>query len=200
MLRAAEQAREDVAQARAAWREQQPSLDPKHLVFLDETWTTTAMTRPYGRGPRGERVVDSVPAGHWKITTFVCGLRHDGVVAPMTLDGAMNGAAFLAYIEQMLAPTLLPGDLVVLDNLPAHKVAGVRERVEACGASVLYLPAYSPDLNPIEQAFAKLKALLRKAAVRTIEGLWDAIGSVLARFSPDECANYLANSGYPRSA
>ena len=158
------------------------------------------MTRPYGRGPRGERVMDSVPAGHWKITTFVCGLRHDGVVAPMTLDGAMNGAAFLAYIEQMLAPTLLPGDLVVLDNLPAHNVAGVRERVEACGASLLYLPPYSPDLNPIEQAFAKLKAPLRKLAVRTMESLWNAIGSVLAQFSPDECANYLANSGYSRSA
>ena len=199
MLRAAEQDREDVAQARAEWRERQLGLDPKRLVFLDETWTTTAMTRPYGRGPRGERVVDSVPAGHWKVTTFVCGLRHDGVTAPMTLDGAMNGAAFLAYVEQVLAPTLSPGDMVVLDNLSAHKVAGVREQVEACGASVLYLPAYSPDLNPIEQAFARLKALLRKAAARTIEGLWDTIGSILAQFSPDECANYLANSGYARS-
>jgi transposase len=143
--------------------------------------------------------VDSVPAGHWKITTFVCGLRHDGVVAPMTLDGAMNGAAFLAYIEQVLAPTLRPGDLVVLDNLSAPKVTGVRERVEACGASVLYLPAYSPDLNPIELAFAKLKALLRKAAARTIEGLWDTIGSGLAQFSPDACANYPANSCIARS-
>ena len=158
------------------------------------------MTRPYGRGPRGERVVDSVPAGHWKITTFVCGLRHDGLVAPMVLDGAMNGAAFLAYVGQVLAPTLSPGDVVVLDNLPVHKVASVREAVEARGASLLYLPAYSPDLNPIEQAFAKLKAWLRKAAVRTVEGLWTTIGSLLAHFPPDECANYLANSGYPRSA
>ena len=174
-------------------------MDPKRLVFLDETWATTSMARLYGRGPRGERVVAAVPAGHWKVSTFVAGLRADGLVAPFVLDGAMNGAAFLAYVGQVLAPVLAPGDVVILDNLSSHKVAGVREMVQARGASLLYLPPYSPDLNPIEQAFAKLKALLRKAAARTVEELWAAIGSLLGRFSPTECANYLANSGYPRS-
>ncbi len=169
-------------------------------MFLDETWATTSMARLYGRGPRGERVVAAVPAGHWKVATFVAGLRADGLVAPMAIEGAMNGAAFLAYVEQALAPTLSRGDVVVLDNLSSHKVAGVREAVEARGASLLYLPPYSPDLNPIEQAFAKLKALLRKAAARTVEEWWNAIGGFLGRFTPAECANYLANSGYPRSA
>ena len=169
-------------------------------MFLDETWATTSMARLYGRGPRGERVVGAVPAGHWKVATFVAGLRADGLVAPMVIEGAMNGAAFLAYVEQALAPTLSRGDVVVLDNLGSHKVAGVREAVEARGASLLYLPPYSPDLNPIEQAFAKLKALLRKAAARTLEALVDAVGGSLGRFAPAECANYLANSGYPRSA
>ena len=189
-----------MAQARAEWRESQPGLDPGRLVFLDETWATTSMARLYGRGPRGERVVGAVPAGRWKVATFVAGLRADGLVAPMVIEGAMNGAAFLAYVEQALAPTLSRGDVVVLDNLSSHKVAGVCEAVEARGASLLYLPPYSPDLNPIEQAFAKLKALLRKAAARTLEALVDAIGGFLGRFAPAECANYLANSGYPRSA
>ncbi len=169
-------------------------------MFLDETWATTSMVRLYGRGPRGERVIAAVPAGHWKVSTFVAGLRAGGLVAPMVLDGAMNGAAFLAYTEQFLAPTLRPGDVVILDNLSSHKVAGVREAVEARGASLLYLPSYSPDLNPIEQAFAKLKALLRAAATRTVEELWSTIGALLGCFSPAECANYLVNSGYPRSA
>ena len=189
-----------MAQARAAWRERQPGLDPQRLVFPDETWATTSMARLYGRGPRGRRVVDAVPAGHWRVTTSVAGLRTDGLVAPMVLDGAMNGAAFLAYVGRVLAPALRPGDVVVLDNLSSHKVAGVREAVEARGASLLHLPPYSPDLNPIEQVFAKLKTLLRAVAARTVEELWAAIGSLLARFSADECANYLANSGYPRSA
>ncbi len=189
-----------MAQARVEWRERQPGLDPKRLVFLDETWATTSMTRLYGRAPRGERVVAAVPAGHWKVTTFVAGLRADGLVAPMVLDGAMNGAAFLAYVEQVLAPALAPGDVVILDNLSSHEVAGVREAVEAREASLLYLPPYSPDLNPIEQAFAKLKALLRAAAARTVEELWTAIGALLGQFSPAECANYLAHSGYLRSA
>jgi transposase len=189
-----------VAQARAEWRGRQPGLDPGRLVFLDETWATTSMARLYGRGPRGERVVAAAPAGHWKVVAFVAGPRADGLVAPMALEGAMNGAAFLAYVEQALAPALSRGDVVVLDNLGSHKVAGVREAVEARGASLLYLPPYSPDPNPIEQAFAKLKALLRKAAARTVEEVWNALGSFLGRFSPAECANYLANSGYPRSA
>jgi len=154
------------------------------------------MTRRYGRAPRGKRLVASVPHGHWKTSTFVAGLRTTGLTAPLVVDGAMNGDIFRAYVEQVLAPTLVPGDIVILDNLGSHKVAGVREAIEARGASLVYLPPYSPDLNPIEQAFAKLKALLRKIAARTISALWDALGDIVARFTPQECANYLANAGY----
>jgi transposase len=168
-------------------------------MFLDETWATTAMVRTHGRAPRGERLVCAVPAAHWHTTTFLCGLRHDGLVAPLVLDGAVNGAAFLAYVEQMLAPTLDPGDLVVLDNLSSHKVAGVRDAVEARGATLLYLPPYSPDLNPIEQVFSKLKRLLRTAAARTMDALWDAIGRLLNQFSPAECSRYLRQCGYAHS-
>jgi transposase len=175
-------------------------MNPTRLVFLDETWATTNMARRYGRAPRGERVVASVPHGHWMTSTFVAGLREDAITAPLVIDGAMNGETFRAYIEQFLAPTLAPGDIVIMDNLPSHKVAGVREAIEARGASLIYLPPYSPDLNPIEQAFAKLKALLRKAAPRTVEALWTVIGEALSAFSPGECANYLANAGYRRSA
>jgi transposase len=137
-----------------------------------------------------------VPHGHWKTTTFLAALRHDAITAPLVVDGPINGAVFLAYVEQMLAPTLTPGDIVVMDNLSSHKVKGVREAIEAAGASLCYLPAYSPDLNPIEQVFAKLKALLRKAAERSIDALWDTIGSILDQFSPQECQNYFRNSGY----
>ena len=157
---------------------------------------TTAMTRLYGWGAKGQRLVDAAPSGHWKTTTFVAGLRRDGVVAPFVLDGPMTGEVFRAYVEQMLTPSLRPGDVVVLDRLPAHKVAGVREAIQAAGASLLYLPAYSPDLNPIEQLFAKLKALLRKAAARTRDALWDTIGALLDAFTSAECQNYIANSGY----
>jgi transposase len=174
-------------------------MNPTRLVFLDETWATTNMARRYGRAPRGERVIASVPHGHWKTSTFVAGLRNDAITAPLVIDGAMNGEIFRAYIEQFLAPTLEHGDIVIMDNLPSHKVAGVREAIEARGASLTYLPPYSPDLNPIEQAFAKLKALLRKAAPRTVEALWTVIGEALSAFSPSECANYLADAGYPRS-
>jgi transposase len=169
------------------------------LVFLDETWATTNMARRYGRAPRGERVIASVPHGHWKTSTLVAGLRDDAITAPLVIDGAMNGETFRAYIEQFLAPTLAHGDIVIMDNLPSHKVAGVREAIEARGASLIYLPPYSPDLNPIEQAFAKLKALLRKAAPRTVDALWNVIGESLSAFSPGECANYLADAGYRRS-
>jgi transposase len=195
-LHAAEQQRPDVAAAREVWRDRQPSLDPDRLVFIDETWATTNMTRRYGRAPRGKRLVASVPHGHWKTSTFVAGLRTTGLTAPLVVDGAMNGDIFRTYVEQVLAPTLVPGDIVILDNLGSHKVAGVREAIEARGASVVYLPPYSPDLNPIEQAFAKLKALLRKIAARTISALWNALGDIVARFTPHECANYLANAGY----
>jgi transposase len=175
-------------------------MSPARLVFVDETGAATNMARRYGRSPRGQRLDGPVPHGHWKTTTFVVGLTSSGFIAPYVTDGAMNGAIFLAWAEQMLAPALKAGDIVVMDNLATHKVAGVREAIEAQGAELLYLPPYSPDLNPIEQAFAKLKALLRKAAERTIDALWTTIGQLLDLFPPAECANYLANSGYPRSA
>jgi transposase len=166
------------------------------LVFIDETGTSTNMARLRGRAPRGERLVGKIPHGHWKTTTFVAGLRSTGLTAPCVIDGPMNGNAFLAYVEQILAPTLAPGDVVVLDNLSAHKVPGVREAIEAAGATLRYLPPYSPDFNPIEQLFAKLKALLRKAAERSVDALWRRIATLLAAFTPDECANYLKNAGY----
>jgi transposase len=154
------------------------------------------MTRRYGRAMRGQRLVAAVPHGHWKTSTFIAGLRTDGLSAPMVVDGAVNGDIFLAYVEQVLAPTLTVGDIVIMDNLSSHKVTGVREMIEARSATLLYLPPYSPDLNPIEQAFAKLKALLRKLAARTVAKLWDALGELLLRFTPQECLNYLANAGY----
>lgn len=195
-LHAAEQQRPDVAAARLAWRAGQPDLNPDRLVFIDETWATTNMARRYGRAPRGQRVIAAVPHGHWKTSTFVAALRTSGLTAPLVVDGAMNGAIFRAYVEQILAPTLSPGDTVIMDNLASHKVAGVREAIEARGAKLVYLPPYSPDLNPIEQAFAKLKTILRKIAARTLATLWDALGDSLTRFSPQQCANYLANDGY----
>lgn len=154
------------------------------------------MARRYGRAPVGERCRAAVPHGHWKTTTLVAGLRLDGLTAPMVLDGAMNGPAFKAYTEQLLAPSLRPGDIVVMDNLPAHRVAGVREAIEARGASLLYLPPYSPDFNPIELAFAKLKALLRKAAARTVDALSAAIADAIEAFTARECANYFTAAGY----
>jgi transposase len=165
-------------------------------VFVDETWAKTNMARQHGRAQRGQRLVAAVPHGHWKTSTFLAALRHDRITAPCVFDGAIDGERFHAWVEQALAPTLGPGDIVIMDNLGAHKVAGVREAIEARGAQVLHLPPYSPDLNPIEQVFAKLKALLRTAAKRSIEALWAAIGQALDAFSPTECANYLANAGY----
>jgi len=154
------------------------------------------MARPYGRAPRGERCRAPVPHGHWKTTTFVGGLTLDGVVAPMTLDGAMTGAAFLAYVEQVLVPTLRPGDIVVLDNLPAHKPVAIREAIEAAGATLLFLPPYSPDLNPIEMAFSKIKALLRKAAARTVQALWDAIRHAIDAVTPQDAQSFFIACGY----
>jgi transposase len=181
---------------RQDWFEGQPDLDPERLVFIDETWASTNMARRYGRAPRGQRLRMSVPHGHWKTTTFVGALRLTGMVAPMVLDGPINGRAFQAYVDQVLVPELRPGDVVVMDNLGSHKGAGVRSAIEKAGASLLYLPPYSPDFNPIENAFAKLKALLRKAAERTVESLWTKIGDLLPAFSPAECANYFAAAGY----
>jgi transposase len=166
------------------------------LVFVDETGASTKMARLRGRAKRGQRCRAPVPHGHWKTTTFVGALRLGGMTAPMVLDGPMNGPAFLAYVRRVLAPTLRRGETVVMDNLPAHRVLGVRAAIEATGASLRLLPPCSPDLNPIENAFAKLKALLRKAAARTVPDLWDAIRDALPRFTPDECANYFAAAGY----
>jgi len=195
-LRASEQDRPDVARARARWRVWQRFMDAERFVFLDETGATTKMTSLYGWAPKGERLVDAAPFGHWKTTTLVAGLRASGLVAPFVIGGAMDGPAFRTYVQQVLAPELCRGDVVVMDNLAAHKVPGVREAIKAVGASVLYLPAYSPDLNPIEQVFAKLKALLRKAAARTKDALWNAIGLLIDAFQPEECRNYLINAGY----
>ena len=154
------------------------------------------MARLRGRSPRGERCRAPIPHGHWKTTTFTAGLRLDGLVAPWLLDGAMDGEAFLVYVNRVLAPTLRAGDIVIMDNLPAHKVTGVREAIEAAGAELLYLPPYSPDFNPIELAFAKLKAILRKTAARTIPDLWAAVAQVIDSFQPNECLGYFARAGY----
>jgi len=154
------------------------------------------MTRTRGRAPKGERCIACVPHGHWKTTTFIAGLRHNDIIAPMVLDGPMDGEAFLTYVRTFLCPTLNPGDIVIADNLSSHKVAGVKEAIAAKGATLRYLPPYSPDLNPIEKMFSKLKALLRKAAHRTVDALWNEIGKLLEAFSPDECRNYFASSGY----
>jgi transposase len=178
------------------WKAHQGLLDPARLVFIDETGTSTNMARLRGRCRRGQRLLAKVPHGHWKITTFVAALRHDAITAPFVIDEPMNATIFLAYLEQCLVPTLKPGDIVVMDNLSAHKNEKVRETIEAAGAELRYLPPYSPDLNPIEQAFAKLKAHLRKAAERSIAALWDRIGSTLNDFSPEECRNFFNHLGY----
>ena len=174
----------------------QKGLDPKKLVFIDETWASTNMTPRYGRCERGQRLLAYTPFGHWKTTTFVAALRHDGITAPCVFDGPINGAKFLAYVEQVLVPTLSPGEIVVMDNLGSHKLAGVRKAIEAAGAAQCFLPAYSPDFDPIEQVFAKLKNTLRKMARRTVDALWDGIGTALDDFSPTECFNYFRNAGY----
>lgn len=195
-LRAAEQKRKDVAQARRKWIREQGLLDPAKLVFIDETSVNTSMVRLYGRGPCGVRLVDHVPFGHWETLTFVSALRRDGMVAPMLIEGPMNGELFLAYVEQCLAPTLKPNDIVVVDNVATHKVAGVVEAIEAAGATLRYLPPYSPDLNPIEMPFSKFKACLRKLAQRTVPGIRRGIRSFLSSLKGQECANYLTHAGY----
>ncbi len=195
-MRAAEQERPDVAEARRQWKDDQARLDPANLVFVDETGASTQMARLYGRAKRGRRVVSRIPWGHWKTVTFVAGLRRDGLTAPFVIDCAMNGAIFLEYLQQCLVPTLRPGDVVIIDNLPAHKRYEVRKIIEAAGATLRYLPPYSPDFNPIEQAFAKLKAHLRKAKQRTIPALYEQIGTALNTFELREFPNYFRNAGY----
>ncbi len=182
---------------RDRWRaEVVPGLDPARLVLIDETWAKTNMARAHGYAPKGQRLVEAVPHGHWHTTTFVGALTARGFVAPVVVDGAINGELFRAYVEKVLVPDLRAGDVVVLDNLGSHTLAGVREAVEGAGCRLLYLPPYSPDLNPIENAFSKLKGLLRKAAERTVGGLWGRIGKLLDLFLPGECRNYLRHCGY----
>ncbi|MBB4383355.1 transposase [Bradyrhizobium sp. SBR1B] len=165
-------------------------------MFIDETAVTAKMVRHYGRSPRGERLVASVPHGHWKTLTLVAALRNDGLTAPYVFDGAMDGPSFLAYVEQILAPTLRKRDIVFMDNLRTHKIDGIRQAIEAVGAKVRYLPAYSPDLNPIEMAFSKLKTALRKGAARTVKALMKLIGKLMKTFAPDQCDNYFRHAGY----
>ena len=195
-LFATEQDRPKIARRRAQWRKYQGRLDPKRLVFIDETWAKTNMTRTHGRCLRGQRLRARVPHGKWRTLTFIAALRHDRIDAPCVIDGPINGLSFLAWVEQFLVPTLSPGDIVIMDNLGSHKSQAVRRAIRAAGAKLLFLPPYSPDLNPIEQVFAKLKTLLRKANARSVETVWRRIGSLLDAFSPAECANYITNSGY----
>jgi transposase len=178
------------------WKKIQLRLDPRRLVFIDETWAKTNMTRTHGWNRRGEALIAKTPQGHWKTMTFLAALRYDEITAPFVLDGPINGESFLAYVEQVLAPTLKRGDIVVMDNLGSHKRAAINKAIRAKGARRFFLPQYSPDLNPIEQVFAKLKKLLRNAEERTPEGVWRRIGTLLECFSPTECANYFRNSGY----
>jgi transposase len=195
-LFATEQDRPDVARRRQRWKAHQGKVDPARLVFIDETWAKTNMTRLRGWAPCGAKLLAKVPHGHWQTLTFLAALRHDRIDAPLVLDGPINGESFLAWVEQMLVPTLAPGDVVIMDNLGSHKGLAVRRAIRAAGAHLLFLPPYSPDLNPIEQVFAKLKTLLRKAAERSVEATWRRIGMLLQNFPPHECASYLRNSGY----
>ena len=195
-LSASEQARPDIARRRARWQRAQGQLDPHRLVFIDETWAKTNMTRSHGRCPRGQRLAATRPYGHWQTLTFVAALRRDRLTAPCVFEGPINGPRFLAYVEQCLLPTLTAGDIVILDNLSSHKSAAVRTAIERAGATLRFLPPYSPDLNPIEQVCAKLKASLRHAAERTVEATWQRVGTLLDRFGPEECRHYFTHAGY----
>jgi transposase len=195
-VHASEQDRPDVARRRRWWRRFQPRLDISRLVFIDETWTKTNMTRLRGWWRRGEPLTARVPHGHWRTLTFIAALRCDAITAPCVMDGPINGESFRAYVEQILVPTLKPGDIVVLDNLGSHKGEGIRSLIRKAGARLAFLPPYSPDLNPIEQVFAKLKTLLRRAEARTIEAVGNRIGELLHAFTTTECANYFRNAGY----
>ena len=193
---ASEQDRPDVAYRRKQWKKYQKRLDPARLVFIDETWAKTNMTPTHGWSKKGKPLLAKAPGGHWQTMTFLAALRHDRITAPCVFDGPINGERFLAYVKQFLVPTLKPGDVVIMDNLSSHKSAAVRKAIRKAGARLFFLPPYSPDLNPIEQVFAKLKRLLRKAEERTKQATWRRIGTLIDQFSPQECSNYLRNSGY----
>ena len=191
-----EQGRADVAAARVRWIANRHRLDAKRLVFIDETWAKTNMHRSHGRCVRGQRLIGRAPYGHWRTSTFVAGLRHDGIVAPLIFDRPMNGLIFQFYVITCLAPELRPGDTVIMDNLASHKSQAVKDAIQARRAHLLFLPPYSPDLNPIEKLFSKLKTLLRAASVRTVDGLWDRVGDILNQITSSECENYLRHAGY----
>jgi len=193
---AAEQFRPKVARFRARWKAHQHRLDPKRLIFIDETWIKTNMTRTCGWASKGQRLTAHVPHGHWKTLTFLAGLRRDGIVAPFVLDGPINGEMFTAWVGQCLVPTLTPGDIIIADNLGSHKGLPARQLIRKAGAHLLFLPPYSPDLNPIEMVFAKLKTLFRKADERSIEASWRKLGTLLDEFTATECQNYLRHAGY----
>ena len=195
----AEQLRPKIARRREQWKKYQGRIDPRRLVFIDETWAKTNMAPLRGWATKGQRLHAKVPYGHWKTMTFLAALRCDRIDAPCVLDQPINAACFLEYVEQFLVPTLLPGDIVIMDNLSSHKRPVIRAAIRSVGARLLFLPPYSPDLNPIEQVFSKLKHLMRKAAERTTETTWKQIGKLLDEFQPTECAAYLANSGYART-
>jgi len=193
---AGERERPDVARRREQWQKYQGRIDPSRLVFIDETWTRTNMAPLRGWAPCGERLEAQVPHGRWTTTTFLAALRHDCLTAPWLIEGPIDGQSFTTYVERVLLPTLKPGDIVIMDNLGSHKGKAVRALIRSVGAKLFFLPKYSPDLNPIEQVFAKLKHLLRNAAARTVEAVWAAIGQALTAFMPNECANYFENAGY----
>ncbi|MBI4274195.1 MAG: IS630 family transposase [Rhizobiales bacterium] len=193
---ASERDRPDIARRRAQWTKYQSRIEPERLVFIDETWTKTNMAPLRGWAPRGMRLTAKVPHGHWKTTTFLAALRHDRIDAPWVLDGPIDGECFQTYVERVLLPTLKRGDIVIMDNLGSHKGKAVRRLIRSAGAKLIFLPKYSPDLNPIEQVFAKLKHTLRKAAARDVDAVCEAVGQSLLAFSPQECANYFENTGY----
>ena len=193
---AGERDRPDVARRRAQWIKYQDRIDPARMVFIDETWTRTNMAALRGWAPRGSRLIGKVPDGRWRTMTFLAALRHDRITAPWVFEGPIDGESFAAYVEKVLLPTLRPGDIVIMDNLGSHRGKIIRQLIRSAGAKLFLLPKYSPDLNPIEQVFAKLKHLLRKAAARTVETVCVAIGELLGAFTKNECANYFKNSGY----
>jgi transposase len=196
---ATERERPDVARRRAQWLKHRIGIDPARLVFIDETWTKTNMAPLRGWAPRGERLIGQAPFGHWNTMTFLAALRHDRIDAPWLIDGPINGERFLVYVEKVLVPTLSPGDIVIMDNLGSHKAKAVRLAIRQAGARLFFLPKYSPDLNPIEKFFAKLKHLLRKAAARTIDAVCQAIAEILDTASPQECLNYFIEAGYDQT-